>query len=345
MDQQLNYFGAAIFWLYILAALVFSGVVIYTIFTHPDLKRPRKQQYSTDAILFSSLACISFGTLSYNMLNVLIQSYVSWSAQPVALDELKANDIWRWSVESTLFQDFGKAIVASGARQMWTQAALIATMSVCLFMGAEGMLVSLEVHLFTADRHMLGHGRRVPGLWAFFCLAQILPISFTQNLFYLALLRLPRTGEKVTAPRLPIFVTLLVYSACLVCACLVCAGRSDLWLLPSILTARVALFAPLLLCNVRLTKHVVRIKVLDVWEMQKMLAANALHTGCWWLYTFPKDELTLQQMLQSVFEHPAVSSLGCDFIICILSFAAWTWRYSCREGLSGRADTEVKSSS
>jgi hypothetical protein len=144
MDSELNYLGAAIFWLYIAAALLLSGVVICTIATLPVSKTTKMSTPWTDILVFGSLACISFATLSYNMLSVLTQSFSTWSQRPVSLEILGLpgtwTDIWTWPTESSLFQDFGAAIVASGARQYWTQAALVATMSVCLFMGGEGEL-------------------------------------------------------------------------------------------------------------------------------------------------------------------------------------------------------------
>jgi hypothetical protein len=72
------------------------------------------------------------------MLNVLIQTYQSWSAKHRISATLDSNQIWTWSITSTLFQDFGEAIVASPARYLWVQTALLATLSVCLFMGIEG---------------------------------------------------------------------------------------------------------------------------------------------------------------------------------------------------------------
>jgi hypothetical protein len=72
------------------------------------------------------------------MLGVLIESFFDWHQQCSISGTIGLRDIWKWSIESTLFQDFGEAIAATMARKYWTQAALIATMSVCLFMGAEG---------------------------------------------------------------------------------------------------------------------------------------------------------------------------------------------------------------
>lgn len=141
MDQHLNYLGAAIFWLYIVAALFFTGLVIYTIVSciHQN-DGCLMRQHKRDIAIFSTLACISFVTLSYNMLRVLIDSFLYWYQQQSTSKTLGIHSIIQWSLESTLFQDFAQGLVQTQPRLYWTQASLLATLSVCLFMGTEGTL-------------------------------------------------------------------------------------------------------------------------------------------------------------------------------------------------------------
>lgn len=140
-DDTLNYFGATIFWLYIVAALYFSAVVVYTVHAMPY---PRVEEYNVQQRVlkeigyFSGLAGASFGCLSVNMLNILIQSYQIWSDRHNLQPTLSATQIWRWSITSTLFQDFGEAIVEHPARYFWAHGALVGTLAVCVFMGVEG---------------------------------------------------------------------------------------------------------------------------------------------------------------------------------------------------------------
>lgn len=139
MDGQVNYIGAAIFWPYILAAFFFSALVIHTIVTLPRLSDTNQQLREKDVTLFSALTCVSFATLSYNMLNVLIESFNSWSREnDMSASSNLAYSIWKWSITSTLFLDFAEAIVKDGARYLWIQGALFATLSVCFYMAAEG---------------------------------------------------------------------------------------------------------------------------------------------------------------------------------------------------------------
>jgi len=138
--DDLNYLGAAVFWLYIVAALVFTGVAVYTI---ADLRRDnshgRNATWTRSTTLFTGLACLSFTVLSFNMLHVLVHSFRAWLGRhPTALQEGYPTAVWHWSITSTLFQNFAEAIVADSARSLWTQCELWTTLSICLYMGRTG---------------------------------------------------------------------------------------------------------------------------------------------------------------------------------------------------------------
>ena len=330
MGKQINYLGAAIFWLYIAAALFFSTLVIHTIITIGTSNLSQRRHFR-DVKIFSALACISFVTLSYNMLNVLIESFSAWHEQQNVSGRLGLADIWRWSIESTLFQDFGEAIMAPTFQQIWTFSALVATMSVCLFMSIEGIAGRHNPidHRQTADKTVLGKRRHVPRLWAFFCLSQILPISFVQNLFYLALLRLPQTEHRVGAPWNQTISMVVVYSFSLLVA-----RHSGLWLLSGIFIARITLVSPLLLCrllseNPDPTDNTSLGGTIEAGKMQEILLSSYPYVYLIWVgRVLSGSELTLREIydevLRALFEHPAVSSLGRDLILCGLSFGIWT---------------------
>ena len=326
MEGQVNFSGAAIFWLYIVAALFFSILVIHTI-VELETSNSNQRHHFREVKIFSALACISFVTLSYNMLNVLIESFFAWQGRRIFPGGLDLGDTWRWSVESTLFEDFGKAILASTVRKIWTLSALVATMSVCLFMGCEGIPTKHNRinNKPTTDITITGQRRQVPRLWAFFCLCQVLPISFAQNLFYLAILRLPQTEHRVAAPWLSAFSMMLVYNLSILVA-----HHGGTWLLPGIFMARITLFSPLLLCrrpsdNTRLTNNASMIGLIEGGKMQGMLLKSYIYIYLPWCgHAFWRSEFTMQGVLGALFEHPAVSSLGCDMILCALSFSIWT---------------------
>lgn len=143
MEDQLNYLGATIFWLYILAALAFTAIILKTLHDMRGSKNSQRTSNERQVNLFGTLAAISFAVLSYNMLDVLIQSYTLWARNHnLSLDDTSLNSIWRWSITSTLFQDFGNAIVHNSARYLWVEASLLATLCTCLHIGIEGTLPS-----------------------------------------------------------------------------------------------------------------------------------------------------------------------------------------------------------
>ena len=214
MDEKLNYVGAMIFWLYILAALFFTAVVVYTLLEIPPIDDSDKPRSEKAVKVFGVLASISFTTLSVNMLLVLLQSFAAWFDQQSF--EVYNNimwPIWRWSLESTLFRDFGEAIVENDTRYVWAQLALHFTLFVCLEMGVEGRMKPGRDIRSETDMECVGQRRGVPRLWAFFSLSQILPISFTQNLFYIALLRLPNNGFPVAVPMTFLVVLVISYGS------------------------------------------------------------------------------------------------------------------------------------
>jgi hypothetical protein len=346
MEGQFNYLGAAVFWLYIAAALFFSILVIHTI-VKLGTSNSSQRHHSRDVKIFSALARISFVTLRYNMLNVLIESFFAWHQQQDLPGRPGLVDIWKWSIESTLFQDFGEAILAPTLRQIWTLSALVATMSVCLFMGTEGISnkhnqIKNET---TTDSTVTGQRRQVPRLSAFFCLSQILPITFAQNLFYLALLRLPQTEHRVAAPWGSTVLMAMVYNISLLIA-----RHGGTWLLSGIFMARITLFSPLLLCNLLSdntgpTDNTDLMGNIEGGKMQQILLCSYMYIYIpRWGHAFSRSELPVREVLNALFEHPAVSSLGYDLILCALSFGIWTLTSRNRNLADATADDKVEQS-
>lgn len=243
------------------------------------------------------------------MLDVLIQSFNTWSTSrsPQQLANLPLA-IWQWSTTSTLFSDFGEAIVEDSARFFWVQSALLATLSVFVYMGTEG-------------RH-----RNVPQLWSFFCLSQILPISFAQNLFYVALLLSPETDGQLHFNKSRAVMSAAVYCLCLACAQMY-AGTDKLILV--ILVARAALMAPLFLKAGRFaaatTSEKVPVDRATGDELQRIVLKSAIIMTGMKGYQAMQEGFSPLVIGNALFSHPAVTSLGCDFVLSALSFAAWTY--------------------
>lgn len=177
-----------------------------------------------------------------------------------------------------------------------------------------------------------GRRRNIPRLWAFFSLSQILPVSFTQNLFYLALLQ--HGGSAQPSPVPTQTLRLLRYLIAAYCGCLLILpmAASGPWLMPLVLLTRIILSLPLLLpkggkadisSEVEKNKSEVAKsrKVRRDFQTQIVLSVTAclLIQG----YAAFKSGSTLGTLTWTVFEHPAVSSLGCDMILSLISGLIW----------------------
>lgn len=308
MVETKNYLGATIFWLYNVFALVFTGITLRTLYRLQQTYETKRRNVGA-TWLFCGLALVSFATLSTNMLNVLIQSFDNWSTgrDPQQLASLPLA-VWEWSNTSTLFSDFGDAIVEDSARFFWVQSALLATLSIFNFMGTEG-------------RH-----RGVPQLWSFFCLSQILPISFAQNLFYVALLLSPEVDGQLHFNKSWAVMGAAAYCLCLACAQMY-AGTEMLVLI--ILAARALLMAPLFLKAGRFAQATPSEKVpVDRAigdEIQRIVLKSSIIMTGMKGYQAMQEGFSPQAIGSALFSHPAVTSLGCDFVLSALSFTAWTY--------------------
>ncbi|KAI7504470.1 hypothetical protein KC367_g1040 [Hortaea werneckii] len=335
-DLPTNYLGAVIFWSYILAALAFSGIAIHSIVNiKPTTTRPRNhddsKQDAQSLRLFTLLAALSFATLSGNMLHVLIHSFQHWhSALPSPLPHSHPPGqpappttwpslIWHWSTTSALFQDFAHAILATPARRIWTFGELGMAMAVCLHIGQEG------------------RRRRVPRLYAFFALSQILPVSFVQDLFYLAVLRMDGGGveakggsrsegyvrdggggEKglVVISTEWVNVTCLAYGACIVAAA--CLLNVTGLLMPLVLLARLLLLAPRFLPLRLQAENPEK----GEWARTALPLIALVMFGYASVLAVLDDDHGLS-IPRALFSDPAVSSLGCDAVLSVISLALW----------------------
>ncbi|KAI6833063.1 hypothetical protein KC340_g6684 [Hortaea werneckii] len=331
-DLPTNYLGAAIFWSYILAALAFTGLAIHTILKiNPPIPRPKTHDDANLSArpfrLFAFLASLSFATLSANMLHVLIHSFQHWhstlpptypaSSEPTPWLSL----IWHWSTTSTLFQDFARAILATPARRIWTFSELGMAMAICLHLGLEG------------------RRRQTPRLYVFFALSQILPVSFAQGLFYLAVLRkgdgglvvgVTRVGRRVEGdgrdgggekgfiviPPAWVAVTCLAYGGCIAAACLL---NETGFLMPFVLLARVLLLAPQFLPLRLYADDSVMVRAVQT----ALPLFGLVMVGYTSVTAILDDDDYGLSIFRALFSHPAVSSLGCDAMLSVISLALW----------------------
>lgn len=160
-----NVLGATIFFAYIAAALLLTGFLIWNLMltyqrratsNPPRLNRHGSIHEDPDRKIkaAATMAGLSFATLSYHMLQFLIQSHRRWksSKDPLfsetyntshsaffgSLEDIKSLRIWEWAKESALFEDFGRAICGDSQRFWWTHLVLLYSFGWNLYMSVEG---------------------------------------------------------------------------------------------------------------------------------------------------------------------------------------------------------------
>lgn len=153
-----NYVGALLFWLYIMAALAFTGLITTDIWTLqsaaeasgdkiPNRPNARIRQQRAKAHIFWTLSIMSFSILSFHMLYFLIDHYKNWAIVHQAeiprdlfdvFSRRTGLNIWKWSHTSTLFQDFAKELCENPQNYWWTSQALIFSFQWNMLMAVQG---------------------------------------------------------------------------------------------------------------------------------------------------------------------------------------------------------------
>ena len=358
-----NVLGGTIFICYIVAALLLTGLIVLDLYKS-SLRSPPPSTWNhvQQLFTFSVLAVLSFVTLSYHMLSFLITAYSNWAiARGLALPQgVRKNDLdrlhlWQWARTSKLFQDFATNIcMESNGNWWWTEHTLIFSMAWNIYMAVEGNLERfisfyplqsiwcLTVMHFT-DRCPPGTRRRIPRIWFYFALDQILPVSFTMNLFFLAVLLEPAKMSQAStsgcwsAPGLVMQVLpLAVFFATLSIAPLAVDSSA---LIPVVLLARLLLFLPFLAYCLTLVspteseqsnsgRFKQRHKRNRLWLAYKATTLTLVsgyvflqlvHTIRGTTIAFP----FVREILSTVNNDSAVSALGYDLLIAMVSWAIW----------------------
>lgn len=179
-----------------------------------------------------------------------------------------------------------------------------------------------------------GSRRQIPHLWAYLALGQILPISFAQNLFFVAMILFPISDQqgRGATPKIPGPVT-----QCLpVAAYYILLARAPTSIgNPISMSIIIVLLRILLLCPSLLLRASVFFEALGVTSTSTPNAQSGGYTTSYVLALFCSSVLFLQQtawalrghkvgeILTAINSSPAVSALGYDFIWYIVSCTAW----------------------
>ena len=323
-----NVTGAIVFVVYIITALLLTSLIIYDLnVAYASLFAPnRKNKSRPNPVgigLLTALSTISFSVLSYHMLNVLILSYQTWAdvhSLPLPTSIFSASvsselHLWHWAKTSTLFRDFTSDITGSAARFWWTQAALSSSMAWSMWMAVKAARTE------------------IPHLYRYWLLMQILPSSFGQTLFCLAVLlnrEHKKRAEELWVPHAWVRVLTVVGYLVTVWNVAGSTGRKiDMYM---VFLVRAWLFLPFITLKPREEEGL-------VWKKRR-LVGDVIHgysesfwllfVGAFALQVRLTAELlnegnSVKSLFSALDEKPAVSALGYDFLISVGSLIVWIW--------------------
>ncbi|KAK0667827.1 hypothetical protein QBC41DRAFT_132694 [Cercophora samala] len=289
---------------YMVTAAVLTIRCIGIVRRHPTQKAKRS---AASLALFGSLAAISLATTWSYMFGYFRWSYFDWAANaaPNATADGELH-LGEWLRDTSLFKQAWFFALETPARAWWT-------LQIFGFCAIWSVMLSVQAKK-----------RSIPQIWAFMLLGQIVAISFASNLFFLAVLVHDVKDDKKTAEtqrktpsRTSDVLTLLVNLA----VTLFLFGNVDSpYFLTLLLAPHVLAFVPMLrdgLSSNSIGSSQLRepSKVLQFGILAAVLAAGtsqAIASGESW-----------QSILDTLYEHPAVSSVGWDVICCWVSYTAW----------------------
>ena len=175
----------------------------------------------------------------------------------------------------------------------------------------------------------LGRRRKIPYLWAYSFISQILPVSFAQNLFYLAIFMapIPTHDETVWTPAPVVQLAPLVAYYALIFFAPYAAGTNAL--ISVVIAIRLLLFCPLLLPNV-IPQYLGKKQITAQKVYQEYSGAFRIIGVCSALLFAFQTTVALQdynlkfwKIAAAITDSPAVSALGYDYVLSLASFALW----------------------
>ncbi|KAL2754104.1 hypothetical protein ACRALDRAFT_1069989 [Sodiomyces alcalophilus JCM 7366] len=278
-------------------------------------------------LLFTLLAAFSLATTWYHMFRYFRWSYLDWAEVHLLplgdLDPSAGPYFGAWLRDTSLFRQAWASTLETPPRAWWS-------LQIFGFCAHWSVLLALQARK-----------RRIPRAWAFMLLGQVVAISFASNLFFLAVLlhdvadspsdqdarkgeddSRERKGEvlKTAPPSTAVFWYPTIFGFTVGWALEIPNQFGRPYFMLMLLVPHLVAFAPLLLdavlrANVpaRLLNPPSRyVRAGFMTALVVVATSRVMGEGGDW-----------ELIKSTLYEHPAVSSVGWDVICCWVSFAAW----------------------
>ncbi|KAM0389565.1 hypothetical protein ACHAQC_008877 [Fusarium culmorum] len=297
---------------YLIACATCAGISIRTIYRQAvSSKAASRRPYMI--IIFSALAALSLAITWYHMFGFFKWSYQQWESTRLEKldDELHLGE---WLRDTKLFKQAWVSTLERPPRAIW----------------------SLQIFAFCANWSVMlawqDTKRRIPHLWVFMLLGQIVAISFAANLSFLAFIvfedvdtsksdKDKKTISYSTESHALLRTSwLAVLSLTVGCALAIPSNLDHPKFMYLLLAPHVLAFVPLLLNKFIRSQEPVVMDEQPSRSSRASVRALVVATGVWQLFGSGGD---WGDAMSALYEHPAVSSVGWDVICCWISFSMW----------------------
>ncbi|KAJ5931090.1 hypothetical protein N7466_006583 [Penicillium verhagenii] len=288
-------------------------------------------------VLFLLLAAFSLATTWYYMFAFFRYSYQDWKAGH-DLTRQASIDLEPWLVklelwlrDRKLFREAWESVSETPAKFWWSGQIFLWTIGWSLFLG------------------FMGRRYNISSVWVYMLLGQIVAISFAQNLFFATVLA---SGPASNRPRRPSWTPPAVLEFAPVVISFLSAAvipfvANTPYFMPVLAVPHLLLFIPGLLSprvlpqswGAYILRPLCRYATVFKWLIAVAVAIQAQST-----YIVMMDDPLLsggsvvelgQKLLDTMFEHPAVSSVGWDVLCCSLSWSTWLFLHGGLEAMLG----------
>ncbi|KAJ5168718.1 uncharacterized protein N7482_004312 [Penicillium canariense] len=291
-------------------------------------------------LVFAALAALSLGATWYYMFAFFAHSYRNWEAEQSLADlaDLEMSSFARlelWLQNAKLFREAWETVIETPARFWWSGQIFLWTTGWSVFLG------------------IMARRYRIPHVWTYMLLGQIVAISFAQNLFIATILvsQQPRPTdskkkiqndwpESLAAWSPPLYAEVLPVAISLISTVLVPTVAHTRYFMLILLVPHLLLFVPAILRPGRSSSTKARGQgSSEEGTTQRYVTFFQWYTMACVLVQAHSTFLVLQDMgkdigvesvgtlalrLPSViYEHPAVSSVSWDVIYCTITAVAW----------------------
>lgn len=293
----------------------------------PQLKQSGKN-ITPSILLFFGLAAISFLATWTYMFKFFIYSYQQWKSvaeykYPAVNDFSLINSISYWLHDVSLFDSAWRQVCVGAWQWLWSH-----------------QLCSLTVAVWTPILAIEGARRRIPYIWAYMILGQVVAISVASSLFFAVMLSSkPAVGKQPSSTLLWTLVGSTVGGIVTVIISPYVADNSAF--MPNLLVMHILLVFPLASKKLIPLPAFSSIKTPVYIMVLYLLAAGAnfsIYVNQWIAClsvlkvhsnSFIYD--ALHMLFTTFFNHPAQSSISSDIVCMQLISMAWMWTHSKNE--------------